>query len=157
MPGPRGAGDPAREHAVSEVIGTLMLVSVVVISMAIVGTLLLSQPAATEIPHFHAIITNRTTSIYIQHKGGDSLAPGEFQILVDGVDRTSSFTNNGDDPWSVGETLFGSAPAMPASVAIVLNQSGGGAVILLSENLEGAPQAGATGLSGSRLPSTGRR
>jgi hypothetical protein len=138
MPGPRGAGDPAREHAVSEVIGTLMLVSVVVISMAIVGTLLLSQPAATEIPHFHAIITNWTTSIYIQHKGGDPLAAGEYQILVDGVDRTSSFTNNGDDPWSVGETLFGSAPAMPASVAIVLNQSGGGAVILLSENLEGA-------------------
>jgi hypothetical protein len=62
---------------------------------------------------------------------------GEFQVLVDGVDRTSFFMNNGDDPWSVGETLYASLPSIPGSVALVLNQSGGGSLVLFAKNLEG--------------------
>ncbi|MGA2933674.1 MAG: DUF2341 domain-containing protein [Methanomicrobiales archaeon] len=132
-----GTESEVRNLAVSEVVGTLILVGVVVVGMAIVATVLLSQPLPTKVPAFHAIITNQSKNIYIQHRGGDALRYAEFQILVDGMDRTSSFMNNGDDPWSVGETLYASVPSIPGSVTLVLNQSGGGSIILLSEDLEG--------------------
>jgi len=121
-----------REGGVSEVIGTLLLVGVVVIGIAVTGTLLLSQPNPAKIPTFRVIISNQSENIYLKHKGGDPLNAGEYQILVDGVDRTSSFTNSGDDPWSIGERLSYTAPSIPKRVVIVLNQSGGGSYILAS-------------------------
>jgi hypothetical protein len=124
------------ESAVSEVIGTLILVGVVVIGMAVVGTLLVSQPLPSKIPVFQAIISNQSTSVYILHKGGDALISGEYQILVDGVDRTSSFANNGDEPWSVGETLYATFPSVPSHVALVQNQSWGGSTVLLAKILD---------------------
>ncbi len=133
----RQVGEQSDISAVSEVIGSLILVSVVVIGMAVIGTLLLSQPPPVKIPAFQAIITNQSRNIYIEHRGGDALAAGEFQIYVDGLDRTSLFTNNGDYPWSIGETLYATVPSVPGFVALVLNQSGGGSVLLLSKNLEG--------------------
>jgi hypothetical protein len=129
-------GRPSRHIAVSEVVGTLILVAMVIIGMAIVGTLLLSQPLPSEVPHFHALVSNRSAGVYILHKGGDSLAAGQFQILVDGVDRTSAFLNNGDEPWSVGETLYATLPSVPSYVVMVLNQSGGGSTVLLAETLK---------------------
>jgi len=122
--------------AVSEVIGTITLMSVVIIGTAVVGTILLSQPLPAEVPHFDAIITNQSNNIYILHKGGDALSSGEFRIYVDGVDRTSLFTNNGDYPWSIGETLYATVPSIPGTVVLVLNQSGGGSPVLLAMNLE---------------------
>jgi hypothetical protein len=131
-----GPGSWPRGCAVSEVIGSLILVSVVVISMAMIGTLLLSQGLPAKIPHFDAIIMNQSRNIYIQHTGGDPLAAGEFLILVDGQDLTSSFANNGDDPWSLGETLYASLPDVPGSLVFVLNQSGGGSLVVFAKSLQ---------------------
>jgi PKD repeat protein len=123
-----------RTQAVSEVMGTLILVAVVMVGIALIGTLLLSQPHPTEIPHFHAIISNESESVYIFHKGGDALEAGEYQILVDGVDRTSSFENSGNHPWSVGETLSYTSPTIPQKVAIVFTGDGKGGASLLKES-----------------------
>jgi PKD repeat protein len=123
--------------AVSEVIGTVILVGVVMVGITIVGTLLLSQPPPTEVPHFNAIISNQSEIVHILHKGGDSLGTGEFKILVDGIDRTSSFVNDGDDPWSVGETLSYTSPAMPRKVVIVFTgDAKGGEIILRGSELQ---------------------
>jgi PKD repeat protein len=107
------------------------------VGITIVGTLLLSQPAPAEVPHFNAIISNESESIYILHKGGDPLRAGEFKILVDGADRTSSFLNSGDEPWSVGETLSYTSPTMPRKVVIVFTGDGtGGAIVLRGSELQ---------------------
>ncbi|HMA05941.1 MAG TPA: DUF2341 domain-containing protein, partial [Methanomicrobiales archaeon] len=120
-----------RDRAVSEIIGTLVLVGIVVIGIVLAAILLFSNPAASRVPIFDAIISNQSNTIYIYHKGGDSLIAGEYRILVDGVDRTSSFVNNGDEPWSVGETLSYTSPTMPGHVVIVFTGvgQGGGSVI----------------------------
>ena len=124
------------EEAVSEVIGTLILVGVVVTGIGLVGILLLSNPTPSKVPVFDSIISNRSKTIYIYHKGGDPLWAGQYKILVDGGDQTANFTiSGGTDPWSVGETLTAIAPSMPRRVVILLNQSGGGASILAVQDL----------------------
>ena len=127
-------------QAVSEVIGTLVLIGVVMIGIVLVGILLLSNPAPSKVPVFDSVISNRSKTIYIYHKGGDSLPLGTFKILVDGNDTTSLFTimSPGTDPWGVGETLTGTMPYTPRHVVIIFNQSGGGATILAAEDLVGS-------------------
>jgi PKD repeat protein len=122
---------PNERPAVSEVVGTLILVGVVLVGVAVGGTLLLSQPTPTEVPHFDAIISNQSETIHILHKGGDPLATGEYKILVDGTDRTSSFMNDGDDPWSVGETLSYTSLTMPQMVVIVFTGDGTGRSLIV--------------------------
>lgn len=131
---------------VSEVVGTLILIGVVMVGIALASVFLLSRPTASKVPVFDAIISNQSNTIYIYHKGGDPLYSGQYQILVDGVDRTSSFTNSGglgptDLNWSVGETLSATISPMPNHVVIVFNPAGGksggggssGAASLLTE------------------------
>ncbi|MGE5832495.1 MAG: type IV pilin N-terminal domain-containing protein, partial [Methanomicrobiales archaeon] len=93
-----------RDRAVSEIVGTLLLVGIVVIGIVLAGLLLFSHPAASRVPVFDCIISNQSNTIYLYHKGGDSLSAGEYRILVDGVDRTANFTfmSPGTEPWSVG-------------------------------------------------------
>jgi len=121
--------------AVSEVIGTLLLVGVVVVGMALVALLLFGNQATSQLPAFDGIITNLSKTIYISHKGGDPLWKGEYQILVDGVDRTGAFVNDGGEPWSVGDTLNYTPATMPKLVVLVANRSQGGRNILLSTDL----------------------
>jgi hypothetical protein len=124
---------------VSEVIGTLILIAVVMAGMMIVFLLLLSQPPPTKIPALDVIISNQSRNVYIYHKGGDPLWKGQYQILIDGGDQTGNFTNSGDEPWSVGKTLSGTTPDMPHRVVILLNQSGG--AVLAMQDLSGARSA----------------
>jgi PKD repeat protein len=121
--------------AVSEVIGTLILVGVVMIGIVLVGLLLLSQPPPTKVPHFNALISNQSKNIYILHKGGDALISGEYQILVDGVDQTSSFVSNGDEPWSVGETLSYLSATMPQKVVIVHSPGRESSTVIMGSDL----------------------
>jgi len=121
--------------AVSEVIGTLLLVGVVVVGMVLIGILLFTNQAPSQLPAFDGIITNLSKTIYICHKGGDPLWKGQYQILVDGVDRTGAFVSDGGEPWSVGDTLNYTAATMPKLVVLVANQSQGGRIILLSTDL----------------------
>jgi hypothetical protein len=122
-------------EAVSEVIGTLLLVGVVVVGIALVGVLLLSNPTPSKVPVLDSIVTNLSKTIYISHKGGDPLWKGQYRILVDGVDRTGLFVSDGAEPWSVGKTLNYTSPTMPKQVVLVSNQSQGGSIVLFSTDL----------------------
>jgi hypothetical protein len=122
-----------REPAVSEVVGTIALIAVVVAGMIIVNVVILSQPHAGRVPSLEAIITNTSKVITITHQGGDPLQPGEYQILVDGVDQTGNFTNSGGaGPFSAGETLTWTDPDMPLRVTVVYTGLGTGGVQILS-------------------------
>jgi hypothetical protein len=122
-------------EAVSEVVGTLILVGVVIAGMAIVALVLLGGTGPSKVPALDSIVTNLSKTIYISHKGGDSLWRGEYRILVDGVDRTGLFVSDGAEPWSVGETLNYTSPTMPRKVVLVSNQSTGGGIVLVSIDL----------------------
>jgi hypothetical protein len=88
----------------------------------------------TSVPSFSGLITNDSKTIYISHEGGDPLRRGQYKILVDGVDRTSSFV--GPDPLTLGKNLSYTPPSMNASrVVMIFNTSWGGGTVLLSADL----------------------
>ena len=117
---------------VSEAVGTIILVGMVMIGVALVGGLLLSGQSSSSVPALDTIITNQSKSIYLYHKGGDPLYPGQYKIIVDGVDLTAnaSIMSPGTYPWSVGETLNVSVANIPKLVVIVFNSTGGGMNVL---------------------------
>lgn len=127
------------DSAVSEVIGSVMLISVVVIAIAIIGVVLTSQPLPQKIPALDAIISsNGKDTIRIYHNGGDALLRQEMIILVDGVDSTSNFTVRGSGwtTWSPGESLDYNYGSMPGKVQI-LYLSGSSQTVLVSTDFTG--------------------
>jgi hypothetical protein len=110
------------DSAISEVIGSVLLISVVVAAVAIIGVVLTSQPLPQKIPALDAIISsNGNDTIRIYHNGGDALLRQEIAILVDGADRTSGFTIRGTNwtRWSQGESLDYTYGALPGKVQII--------------------------------------
>jgi hypothetical protein len=130
-------GETVRRDAVSEMVGVILLIAVAVGAMALVILALIAGPLPTSVPSFSGLITigNNSHTIYISHEGGDSLFRGQYQILLDGVDRTSSFGSNSPEPWSMGKVLNYTPTTMPNRVVVVFNTSGGGGTILLSVDL----------------------
>ena len=123
-----------KKGAVSETIGAIILISVAVLAMGIVILVLSAGPLPTRVPSFSGLITNDSRTIYISHEGGDPLWRGQYKILVDGVDRTSSFV--GPDPLTLGKNLSYTLPAMNARrVVMIFNTSWGGGTVLLSADL----------------------
>jgi len=101
---------PVRNNdAVSEVIGSILLVSLVVIGVAIAAAVLWSQPKAEKIPEFSASISNSSCSVILSHTGGETVMNSTLRLLVDGTDLTNNFIKQGTTgPWStwgIGETL----------------------------------------------------
>jgi FlaG/FlaF family flagellin (archaellin) len=126
-----------RTAAVSETIGAVLLVSVVVVSVSLIGLFLFSQQTPTKIPNLNFMVgTNAAqTILYLYHNGGDTLNAGEFSVLVDGIPASYSVSGGGTQ-WSLGKNLVVPIATPPKEVMIVYNGTGmggtGGAVLLRS-------------------------
>jgi len=91
------------DTGVSGAIGAIFLIILVVAGMGILMVAVISQPQQQKIPVITADVIITGNDLYLKHNGGDTLQKGEFQILVDGQDKTAAF----GDPttWSIGQTL----------------------------------------------------
>lgn len=99
------------DRAVSETIGAVMLISVVVVAVAIIGVVLTSQGTPQNIPALDAVISNVDRTVFVYHDGGDTLESQNMDIMVNGERR--DFAKNGDTgwtTWSTGETLAYTVP-----------------------------------------------
>jgi hypothetical protein len=134
-----------REHesGVSEIMGAVMLISVVVMGVAIIGVVLTSQPPPQNIPALDAVISwDGVDTIYITHNGGDSLQRGEFYVRVENVVKPFLKTNEPGNPlwsaWSAGETLdYKLVPpdtTPPRLVQLIYIGTGSSPVMLASTN-----------------------
>jgi PKD repeat protein len=126
-----------RERAASEVIGAILLVSVVVVAVAVIGVALTSQGTPQKIPALDAVISNYGSTIQIYHNGGDTLQKADMAILVDGQEKSFS---KGSDPswtsWSAGDSLVYTVPggdAMPKIVNIVFRGAGASTVLTTAD------------------------
>ncbi|MDD1669802.1 MAG: type IV pilin N-terminal domain-containing protein, partial [Methanomicrobiales archaeon] len=117
--------------AVSEVVGTIVLVGIVVLGLVIVNLVIFSAPSRSRIPSIEATMENQSRVITIIHKGGDSIPLGEFKILINGNDTTGQFTNSGSYPWSIGQTLTWNGDYWPMNAILIYNGTGTGEVVLL--------------------------
>ena len=124
-----------KREGVSEVVGTMILIGVVMVGMGLVAILLLSGSSPSKVPVLDTIVTNLSKTIYIYHKGGTPSRRDSTRILIDGVDRTGLFVSDGSEPWSVGKTLNYTSPTMPKLVVIIANQTAGGGTILTTTDL----------------------
>ena len=123
------------DDAASEVIGTVLLISIVVLASSIVAVAVFSHPQAQKIPALSALISNQSQIVYIKHNGGESLANGTYKILVDGTDVTSSVNKTGSPTaWSIGDLITYTKPGTtpPSSVQIVFTGAGSPVVIAAS-------------------------
>jgi flagellin-like protein len=129
--------DSGRERAVSEVIGAIMLISVVVVAVAVIGIALTSQGTPQKIPSLDAVISNYGSVIQIYHNGGDTLQSAEMEILVDG--QNTSFSKGSDrswTTWSAGDSLVYTVPVggtMPKMVSIIFKGAGGSMVLTTAD------------------------
>jgi PKD repeat protein len=108
------------DEAVSETIGAVLLISIVVIAVAIVAAILWSQPAPQKIPAFSTSITNASCSVILAHSGGETVTNTTISILIDGADQTANFIKQGSSgpwaTWGIGETLV-FTPSIPCILA----------------------------------------
>jgi len=98
-----------KDDAVSEVIGAVLLISIVVIAVSIVGVILWSQPPPQKIPSLSVSISNSSCNVTLIHGGGDTVENTYIALLVDGIDRTGNFIRQDTGApwtsWGNGETL----------------------------------------------------
>jgi len=127
--------DPDSCSGVSETIGTILLISLVVAGVSIIAVAVFSQPLPTQVPSlkFIAGINNTGTTLYIYHNGGDTLNAGDFSVLLDGVPALYNVSgcSGSSCPWSLGKNLIIPITTAPHTVNIVYgNTSMGGGVLI---------------------------
>jgi hypothetical protein len=114
---------------VSEIIGAVLLITLVVAAVSVVAVILFSQPTPKEVPNLN-FMTGMNTSLntlYLYHNGGDPLNAGEFSVLVDGVPKAYTISGGGSQ-WSLGKNLIVpiSPAGVPDRVQIIYNGSSSG-------------------------------
>jgi archaellum component FlaG (FlaF/FlaG flagellin family) len=124
---------PGCEDGVSEIIGAIILISVVVLGLSIAGVAILSTPPPQKTPAISADITRIGNTIYIRHEGGDTLQFSETRIVVDGNDKTGSFSlarsasGSGWSSFAVGDTLQYTESQLDNNSSIIFVYTGGSA------------------------------
>jgi hypothetical protein len=92
--------------AVAEIVGTLVLIAVVAGVIGIVAVIILSQPVPANIPAVRINALLSGNNLTLTHTGGDTLPAGEYQILVNSVDKTSQFQPSpSNTPFKTGSDL----------------------------------------------------
>jgi hypothetical protein len=77
--------------AVSELVGTLILIGVVSGAVGIVAVVILSQPVPSNVPAVRILAWTDGNNLTLLDQGGDTLPAGTYNILVNSVDRTADF------------------------------------------------------------------
>jgi hypothetical protein len=140
-------GDSSRslrpgEHGVSEIVGVVLLLAVVVMGVGLIAVTIYSQPTPGETPQVDILVSETDTAVRLTHNGGDPLAKGTFYVLADGVRLDDPISPPGGDwPWSIGGVLQYGVDGAPGQVQVVYS-GGGGAVLLKSATFSGTAGAG---------------
>jgi len=119
------------DAAVSELVGTILLISLVVIAASIVAVAILSQPVPEDVPQLTAIAENQSQTVYLLHTGGDSLQENEIKTIVNGQDSPFSLDENENWPWSAGKLLKVDYPGQGMPEYVQLIYTGGSTQTLI--------------------------
>ncbi|MEN6343618.1 MAG: type IV pilin N-terminal domain-containing protein [Methanospirillum sp.] len=123
-----------RESGASEVIGAVLLVSLVVIGGAIAAAFVFGQPTPKEVPHvsFSASLNSSAEVLTLYHTGGDSLEWDQYRVIVDGVDKTPNITaSQQEKPWSFEAPLeIEGIPGPVGAIVLTYRDSSGGETVL---------------------------
>ena len=124
-------------RGVSEVISSVLLISLVVVAVSLVAVLMFSQPLPDKIPNLNFMVgTDNSENLYLYHNGGDALKEGQFSVVVDGNILPHEIVGGGDF-WSLGKTIVvtGVSPESH-DVVIVYDATGSGSTAIRSGSAE---------------------
>lgn len=136
-PASRGTGDG---EGVSEVIGAVLLISLVVTAVALVAVFVNSQATPRNIPDVNFMVgsdNKNPATLYLTHNGGDALPIGAFSVYVDGTQRSYTLSGGGNE-WSLGKNLLVplSSGEKPGTVILVYNVTGSGGSVIGSASAD---------------------
>ncbi|MCK9630479.1 MAG: type IV pilin N-terminal domain-containing protein [Methanoregula sp.] len=119
---------------VSEVIGAILLVGLVVAAVAVVAVALFSQSTPVKVPNVNFMVgtdNHVPPTLYLTHNGGDTLTAGSFSVYVDGNIKSYSVAGGGNQ-WSLGKNLLVplSSGEAPQRIYLVYNQTGTGSSVI---------------------------
>ncbi|MBN1431742.1 MAG: PKD domain-containing protein [Methanomicrobiaceae archaeon] len=155
-----------QSEAVSEIIGVVLMISLVVIGVGIVSVIIVGQDTPIELPSLSMIPATDYTDLFLYHTGGDSLKRGEFLVRVDGVDYYTAFTDDIDikdqggattgdwDSWDLGESLIIKDKANYNQILIISTLGGQGSIIAGSGEAVITSTSTATGTPTSTVTGT---
>ena len=102
------------EQAVSEVMGQVLLVSIVVIMLGLLSVFVFSQEGPVDIPHtdIQEIMDTSTDTIYMKHGGGEPIRTEDAEIIVNINGKKYVYTSSqiykslgNRSVWEVGDTI----------------------------------------------------
>lgn len=122
------------DYAVSEVIGAVLLVALVVVGGSVAGMVYFSQAQPKGIPHLSFSVDHDEDADYLTlyHTGGDTLAWDEYRVYVDGKDNTTDILEaHKNRPWSFNQPLtIQHISGTPGTVVLTYRDGGGGETVL---------------------------
>jgi PKD repeat protein len=150
-------------EAVSELIGVILMISLVIVGVAMVGVFVLGQSTPTEIPSLSMIPSTNDTDLFLYHAGGDSLSRNGFVVRVDGFDygpeniilinQDGSMDENWDS-WDLGETLDIPDKSDYSQILLISTRGGQGSLIASSGEGVYTPTATSTTTATSTATAT---
>ncbi|WP_440949442.1 right-handed parallel beta-helix repeat-containing protein [Methanosphaerula subterraneus] len=126
------------EHdaGVSEIIGAVLLIALVVAGGVMVGVAIFSQPIPNQVPKVQIVIgADENGTVTLVHNGGEALNPGQYRVYLNQTPWSQSFINNTSPAettaWTVGNslTLRGSDANLTENVTVEYMGSSGNVTI----------------------------
>lgn len=128
-----------KSDAVSELVGSILLVSLVVLAVAIIGVGFLSQPPPVQLQELNVLASYDNGTLYLYHDGGDDMVGGEFQILLDNDPDPKDFEEV-QPLWRIGERRsIGGINEEPERIQLISLRGGQKNLIREIRIIPGAP------------------
>ena len=118
------------ESGVSEIVGALILIGMIVLVVAVISSFLVNRPASNQIPEVQFSVVNVSPigqcpgncSVLLTHTGGDEIASGEYAFFINDNSAPVIPGSINSDPqinsWSIGKTILLNSSVTPDYVRV---------------------------------------
>ena len=112
----------------------MTLIAILVVAVAVLAVVALSNPAPQKIPAVNLVISNESSTVSVYHGGGDPIPVSDFYLAVNCI-RVAFAGAGSDNIWSVGETLTAVSSGPPDNVDVIYSGTGSGQYLLITRQL----------------------
>ena len=95
------------EQAVSDVVGSILMVAITVIMAALVAGAIFGMKPPADVPHVSYTITVNGANLDIAHMGGEKVKVSDLKFMAGGIEaiNTTDSEINNTGIWTIGTTI----------------------------------------------------